>query len=80
MSGTCTRSMPFVTETLLMQRTHRRTILVTTADSDNKTSEFALRFASAAARMRRRVLLVDIDFTEHHHPEQTRVYARAQRV
>jgi Mrp family chromosome partitioning ATPase len=56
-----------LTETLLMQRTQRRTILITTADSDNKTSEFALRFASAAARMRRRVLLVDIDSTERDH-------------
>ena len=52
-----------VTETLLLQRAQKRTILVTTSDDCNDTSEFALNFASAAARMRRRTLLVDIDTT-----------------
>jgi Mrp family chromosome partitioning ATPase len=52
-----------VTETLLLQRGQRRTILVTSSEDDNEASEFALNFASAAARMRRRTLLVDIDTT-----------------
>ena len=53
-----------VTETLLLCRAQRRAILITTSDDDNETLEFALSVASAAARMRRRVLLVDIDTTQ----------------
>ena len=50
-----------VTEVLLMQRAQKRTVLVTTSEEDKEASEFALSLASAAARMRRRVLLVDVD-------------------
>jgi Mrp family chromosome partitioning ATPase/capsular polysaccharide biosynthesis protein len=50
-----------VTEVLLMQRAQKRTVLVTTSEEDTEASEFALSLASAAARMRRRVLLVDVD-------------------
>jgi uncharacterized protein involved in exopolysaccharide biosynthesis len=52
-----------VTEVLLMQGAQKRTVLVTTSGEEQEASEFALVFASAAARMRRRVLLVDVDTT-----------------
>jgi capsular polysaccharide biosynthesis protein/Mrp family chromosome partitioning ATPase len=52
-----------VTEVLLMQRAPKRTVLVTRSEEDTEASEFALSLASAAARMRRRVLLVDVDTT-----------------
>jgi polysaccharide biosynthesis transport protein len=50
-----------VTRTLLMQRVSSRTVLITTCEHDTEASEIALDFASAAARMGRRVLLIDMD-------------------
>ena len=50
-----------VTRTLLLQRVQSRTVLITTCEHDQEASEIALDFASAAARMGRRVLLIDMD-------------------
>jgi uncharacterized protein involved in exopolysaccharide biosynthesis len=50
-----------VTETLLLQKVPRRVILVTTSEDDDHSFEFASSIASAAARMRQRVLLVDLN-------------------
>jgi len=52
-----------VTEVLLMPRAQKRTVLVTASEEQQEASEFALVFASAAARMGRRVLLVEVDAT-----------------
>jgi Mrp family chromosome partitioning ATPase len=52
-----------VTETLLLKPPQRRTILVTASDVGDSSPEFARSLAAAAARLRRRVLLVDIDVT-----------------
>jgi capsular polysaccharide biosynthesis protein len=52
-----------VTETLLLQKVQRRVILVTTSEDDDNAFEFASNVAAAAARMRHRVLLVDLDAT-----------------
>jgi capsular polysaccharide biosynthesis protein len=56
-----------VTETLLLQKVQRRVILVTTSEDDDNAFEFASSVASAAARMRHRVLLVDLDATPVRH-------------
>jgi Mrp family chromosome partitioning ATPase/capsular polysaccharide biosynthesis protein len=56
-----------VTETLLLQKVQRRVILVTTSEGDDSAFEFASSVASAAARMRQRVLLVDLDTTPARH-------------
>jgi polysaccharide biosynthesis transport protein len=52
-----------VTRTLLMQRVQGRAILITSSGRDGRGSEFALNFASSAARMGRRVLLIDLGIT-----------------
>jgi Mrp family chromosome partitioning ATPase/capsular polysaccharide biosynthesis protein len=52
-----------VTRTLLMQRVQGRAILITSSGRDGDGSEFALNFASSAARMGRRVLLIDLGMT-----------------
>ena len=52
-----------VTRTLLLQRVQGRAILIASSGRDGGGSEFALNFASSAARMGRRVLLIDIDPT-----------------
>jgi Mrp family chromosome partitioning ATPase/capsular polysaccharide biosynthesis protein len=52
-----------VTRTLLMQRVQGRAILITSSGCDGGGSEFALNFVSCAARMGRRVLLIDLDMT-----------------
>lgn len=57
-----------LTETLLLQKVQRRVILVTTSeDDDDRAFEFASSLASAAARMRQRVLLVDLNTTPPRH-------------
>jgi Mrp family chromosome partitioning ATPase len=56
-----------VTESLLLQKVQRRVILITTAEADDSVFEFASSVASAAARMRQRVLLVDLDTTPARH-------------
>jgi uncharacterized protein involved in exopolysaccharide biosynthesis len=56
-----------VTETLLLQKVPRRVILVTTSEDDDHSFEFASSIASAAARMRQRVLLVDLNTMSPRH-------------
>jgi polysaccharide biosynthesis transport protein len=50
-----------VTASFLLQRVQRRVVLVTTSEENDEASEFALDMAAATARMRQRVLLVDLD-------------------
>lgn len=50
-----------VTASLLLQRVQRRVVLVTASEENDEASEFALDMAAATARMRQRVLLVDLD-------------------
>jgi Mrp family chromosome partitioning ATPase/capsular polysaccharide biosynthesis protein len=50
-----------VTASFLLQRVQRRVILVTSSEENDGASEFALDMAAATARMRQRVLLVDLD-------------------
>ena len=52
-----------VTRTLLLQRVQGRAIIIASSGRDGGGSEFALNFASSAARMGQRVLLIDIDTT-----------------
>lgn len=52
-----------VTRTLFLQRVQERAILIVSSGREGGESEFAWNFASAAARMGRRVLLIDIDTT-----------------
>lgn len=56
-----------VTESLLLQKVQRRVILITTAEGDDSVLEFASSVASAAARVRQRVLLVDLDTAPARH-------------
>jgi len=56
-----------VTETLLLQKIQRRVILITTCEEDDHAFEFASSIASAAARMRQRVLLVDLNTMPRRH-------------
>jgi polysaccharide biosynthesis transport protein len=49
-----------VTNTLLVERANRRTLLITTGEDDREASEIALNFACAAARLGRRVVLIDM--------------------
>ena len=56
-----------VTETLLLQKVPRRVILVTTSEDDDHSFEFVSSIASAAARMRQRVLLVDLNTMSPRH-------------
>ena len=52
-----------VTRTLLLQSRPRRVLLVTSSDIGDKAPEFARILAAAAARLGRRVLLVELDMT-----------------
>jgi capsular polysaccharide biosynthesis protein/MinD-like ATPase involved in chromosome partitioning or flagellar assembly len=52
-----------VTDVLLTGSEEKRTVLVTPSEEDEEAFQFGLDLAVAAARMRRRVLLVDLDAT-----------------
>ncbi|MGB7975617.1 MAG: hypothetical protein WCF81_15000 [Roseiarcus sp.] len=70
-----------VTETLLLQKVERRIILVTTSEADDHAFEFASSIASAAARMRQRVLLVDLNtMPPRHRPSGRRKSGPAPNV